>query len=342
MTPSRIFYLDVIRLLACAMVVLMHSPIPSTGDNNLILLVVSYGCAPSMGLFFMISGALLLPVREDARRFLSRRLGNVLAPTVVWTLFYIVVNRLDYDNIDMTSLVRQVLSIPFSPQGTGIMWFMYTIIGLYIIAPVISPWLENVKRSSLELYLGFWLLTTCFPLIDNILMINSGIEGSWYYISGYVGYFVMGYYLRRYGSHLSIWKLAIGFVVAWIAPVTAYFSGAEVDFYRMFWYLSIFVVTMSILWYRLVQTHGWDSCRFKGLIGKISRLSFGIYLTHIFIMRRWIWHWDLVNWIDNYCLQILIIFALTFAISLLATYAVSLLPFGKYIVGCSMRKGGDW
>lgn len=341
MTPSRIFYLDVIRLLACAMVVLMHSPIPSTGDNNLILLVVSYGCAPSMGLFFMISGALLLPVREDAGRFLSRRLGNVLAPTVVWTLFYIAFNRLDYDNIDMTSLVRQVLSIPFSPQGSGIMWFMYTIIGLYIIAPVISPWLENVKRSSLELYLGFWLLTTCFPLIDNILMIDSGIDGSWYYISGYVGYFVMGYYLRRYGSHMSIWKLAIGFVVAWIAPMVAYFLKFDVDFYRMFWYLSIFVVMMSAFWFRLVQCHVKDDSMFQGLIERVSRLSFGIYLMHIFIMRRWIWHWDLVYSIDNYCLQILVIFAFTFVISLLVAYAVSLLPFGKYIVGCNMRKGVD-
>lgn len=53
--------LDVIRILACVMVVLIHSPLPeSNADNSLLLVLVSYLAAPCIGLFFMVSGALSL------------------------------------------------------------------------------------------------------------------------------------------------------------------------------------------------------------------------------------------------------------------------------------------
>ncbi|MDE7146264.1 MAG: acyltransferase family protein, partial [Duncaniella sp.] len=74
MRGGRILYLDVVRLMACCMVVLMHSPMPATQENSLFLLALSYMTAPCIGLFLMVSGALLLPVREDARVFLRRRL----------------------------------------------------------------------------------------------------------------------------------------------------------------------------------------------------------------------------------------------------------------------------
>lgn len=54
---NRIISLDVIRVLACLMVVLMHSPMP-TQQSSLIGLMsssVSYFTTPCIGLFFMVS-----------------------------------------------------------------------------------------------------------------------------------------------------------------------------------------------------------------------------------------------------------------------------------------------
>ena len=53
--------LDLIRIIACTMVVLMHSPMPTENANGLLLSSLSYFTAPCIGLFFMVSGALLLP-----------------------------------------------------------------------------------------------------------------------------------------------------------------------------------------------------------------------------------------------------------------------------------------
>ena len=54
---NRIISLDVIRVLACLMVVLMHSPMP-TQQSGLIGLMsssVSYFTTQCIGLFFMVS-----------------------------------------------------------------------------------------------------------------------------------------------------------------------------------------------------------------------------------------------------------------------------------------------
>ena len=60
---ERKTYLDVIRLLACVLVVLMHSPMDGTpGAIQNVVYVVT---APCIGLFFMVSGALLLPIEIE-------------------------------------------------------------------------------------------------------------------------------------------------------------------------------------------------------------------------------------------------------------------------------------
>ena len=51
--------LDLIRIIACTMVVLMHSR--TENANGLLLSSLSYFTAPCIGLFFMVSGVLLLP-----------------------------------------------------------------------------------------------------------------------------------------------------------------------------------------------------------------------------------------------------------------------------------------
>ena len=49
--------LDVIRVIACLMIVLMHSPISGLGTSGAVLSGISYLTALGIGLFFMVSGA---------------------------------------------------------------------------------------------------------------------------------------------------------------------------------------------------------------------------------------------------------------------------------------------
>lgn len=53
---ARDFSLDIIRILACMMIVLMHSPMPDLGIAGVVLCGISYLTAPGIGLFLWSAG----------------------------------------------------------------------------------------------------------------------------------------------------------------------------------------------------------------------------------------------------------------------------------------------
>lgn len=245
---ARNFQLDLLRVIACIMVVAMHSPIPPKTPSALdgvFLSSLSYLSAPCIGLFFMVSGALLLPVRDPYNIFLTRRFTKIIFPTLVWTLIYIVANVLKC-GADSFS-IRSILSIPFSSQGTSVLWFMYTLSGLYLLAPVISPWIERASEKEMRFYILLWGISLCYPILRLMLKINESETGMLYYFSGYLGYFVLGYYFKSYWPGLPSRKyvyMASICAISLITPVILRLWGVKIQFYSLFWYLSIFVAIM--------------------------------------------------------------------------------------------------
>lgn len=330
---------DILRVFACLLIVCMHSPIPSEQANGLFLSTLSYFTAPGIGLFFMLSGALLLPLKTDTFTFLKKRISKVVFPTLFWTLFYLGANIiLRGEDIEFS----QILSIPFSTQGNPVLWFMYTLIGLYLLSPILSRWLTNSSKKEVEFYLGLWGVSLCYPLLKMFVGLNEGTTGILYYFTGYAGYFVLGYYCKTYPESLK-WKWILpASVIAVLAPVCCKVLHLEVDFYDLFWYLSIFVVILCIFYYKaneglcpkLKLTEG----KFYAFMQQLSSLSFGIYLVHIFVMRYLLWKWDFILNIPSYYLQTIAVIVLTFAGSALISFLISLLPGAQYVLGYRKRK----
>lgn len=203
MNNKRIVYLDVVRVVACLMVIIQHSPMPGFGDVNSSLYsatyFLSYPCVP---LFFMVSGALLLPVENSSSGsllFIRKKLSKILFPTLFWTFFYFLIRIVKDQPIEWIN----ILSIPFSPQGHGVLWFMYVLAGLYLIAPIISHWLRQSSKKELEFYLVLWFITLSFTHLDSVLQISEGYYNALCYLGGYIGYFVLGYYLHTYKKDLG-------------------------------------------------------------------------------------------------------------------------------------------
>ena len=69
---ERVLYLDIIRIIACIMIIAMHAPIPNTGLSSYVLSTDSLLTALGIGLFIMVSGALLLPVNMTTKSFLKK------------------------------------------------------------------------------------------------------------------------------------------------------------------------------------------------------------------------------------------------------------------------------
>lgn len=332
MAKERIAYLDIIRIVACIMVVLMHSPMPDCGAPGFVLTGISFVTAPCIGLFFMVSGALLLPTSLSMKEFYKRRLSKVIFPTLLWTSIYLLVKIIN-GSIKVAQLPSVVLSIPFSAQGNGILWFMYVLIGLYLITPIISPWLEKASKNEIELVLGLWGISILYPILSRAITVNESYAGILYYFSGYVGYYLLGYYLNHYKPRVGIIASLLMILLPIIACGFSISLYQDLDFYRYFWYLSISVVSMACGWFCLLSK---ISVREVRLLTVASSLSFGIYLSHILIMRSFIW--KLCGYLNfGWPLQVFFTVLMTLALSFVLAYLLSMLPFGKFFVGYQVK-----
>ena len=225
---GREVWVDWMRVAACLMVMVVHAtePFYLGGDGALILTRTDAFwasffdslvrcCVP---LFLVASSYLQFPLHYPTGEFLRRRAVRVLIPFAVWTLVYALVWGQPVQNL-------KDLLFNFN-YAAGHLWFVYMLVGIYLLMPLLSPWAERVGKKELLLYLGLWLLTTVLPLLRDwvggapaVVYGSSGIprqalwplwgEASWnayglfYYFSGMVGYLLLGLYFRKFGPSLS-------------------------------------------------------------------------------------------------------------------------------------------
>lgn len=337
---QRVYYLDVIRCMACLMVILMHAPLPDGTVPGFYHVLIYTATSPCIGLFFMISGALLLPARDSGLVFLKKRLGKVIAPTIVWTIVAIIIRSFSQGWSEPKEMLRILCSIPFSVQVNPVLWFMYVLIGLYVITPVISPWIEKASRNEMRTYLALWMVAMSYPIISLWLKIETSPKGILYYCSGYVGYYVLGYYLRKYGAgsnFIAILLLPIPFFGVWAYK---YFEW-NIDYHEVFWYLSILCALMCWCWFTLIKNQElpitqWSE-RVHDAFAMFSNLSFGIYLAHLTIMRDFLWpliaHFHIDGWT-----ALSISFFGTVILSYLLAVVISRVRCGQYIIGYTRAK----
>jgi surface polysaccharide O-acyltransferase-like enzyme len=337
MSKERILYLDVIRIFACVLIIMMHAPIPDTGLSSYVLSSDSLMTAPGVGLFIMVSGALLLPVKMETKVFLKKRLVKILIPALFWTLVYMSVFMIQRD-LNFSDLTRRLISIPFSAQFNGVLWFIYMLIGLYLLAPIISPWLEKASKKEIEMYLGIWAVTLCYPLIRNVVAVNESTKGILYYFGGYAGYFLLGYYLRRYTPSIPLGICCMLIILPVAVGAFCKLQGVDVDFFDVFYYLSILTVGAAVGWFVLLQrfTPVMITPKKSNIIVLVSNCCFGIYLSHIFVMRTLLWHCEFLRNMGGIT-QILTTTFLTFVGSLIMTSLLSRLSFGDFLVGYKQR-----
>ena len=318
--------LDVLRVLACVMIVLMHSPMPGLNTPGAVLSGLSYLTAPGIGLFFMVSGSLLLKRNKNGifgtRGFLKRRFSKILIPLIFWSLVGFLLEKNGVENTELS-----------------ILWFMYCLAGIYLLTPILSRWLNGASIHEVEFYLFLWLLTLFVPFAKIFFPVNES-DTSWlYYFHGYVGYFVLGYYLQNYSDEKESIIRKMGLVVMTIIilisvaiPMAFFMLKVEVNFYSLFWYLSITVALQCIVWWSVVKRLMKNVANLPRFVVELSKLSFGIYLIHILVMRNILWE---TTWMQNMhgIVQIVVCTILTFTISALISWGISKVQYVRTIIG---------
>lgn len=326
----REVWVDWMRVAACFMVVLVHAtePFYLGGEGSLILtrsdafwssFFDSFvrACVP---LFIVASSYLQFPLHYSSGEFLRRRAVRILIPFIIWTLVYAFVWGEPVSNL-------KDLLLNFN-YAAGHLWFVYMLLGVYILMPMLSPWAEKVSKKELQVYLGIWLFTTLIPLIrdwvsDAPMAVTYGPTGiprqalfplwgeaSWngygmfYYISGFIGYLLLGLYFRRFVGELS-WKKTLAVALpCWLGGFAISFGGflrrvAETSegifptgggistavYWETTWCndtIGVALMTIGmILIFRKITSEG----RFYSkVLLPVSKASYGMYLSHLLVL----------------------------------------------------------
>lgn len=346
----RIPYLDILRVLACLLVILIHTPIrqydvyyntPSvTGAVYTVLVAVN------CNLFFMITGALLLPVTMTGKRFVKRRLWVILPPLVVWTVVYLLEHIFLMHNFTPKLLT----SILFSPVE-GLLWYVYVLAVIYVTLPLVSKCIDAVGKRGVELVLVLWVLSSFIPYQHGVFIEASQYSHNMFgAFANYYGYVLLGYYIHHYGlpvftrEHGWKWALLLAFGIV-VMPLFEFLVQGHFD---ISWQQHINTITndisvnniaMATLLFVLVQRFApkrYDTKTHPGTAlwwPLLSKCTLGIYLSQMLILREVVW--PLTPWLarTHWVVDSLVSCLFTFIICLLLVLALRFLPRHRYIVG---------
>ena len=386
---KRIAWIDWMRVAACFLVMVVHATeifyfggegtqVLSRADGWWVAFFDSLAraCVP---LFIVASAYLQFPVRYATGEFFRRRAKRVLIPFLVWTVVYALLLGDPVQNF-------KDLLLNFN-YAAGHLWFVYMLIGLYLIMPMLSPWAEKVGKRELEVYLGIWLFTTLFPFIrewatPGALTVVEGRAGlpnlanyplwgecSWnaygvfYYLSGMIGYLLLGLYFRRFVGEwrwgktlavaLPVWLAgfaicACGFYARIAATGGGAFpvNGTVADAAR--WEIpllndSLGTALMTIGWLLVFRKIGAEGGFFRKAVVPASEAGYGMYLSHMVVLG--LVATPLVGWLGRGAdgllgpvwttpVEILGVAVLSFLGTALACILLRRIPkLGKWIIG---------
>lgn len=325
-TQKRIIWLDMLRLVALLMVIAGHSvdiynATPQQDPmNGFWGAFIGSLMRPSVPLFAMMTGVLLLPVRDSASDFYRRRIPRVLIPMVLWSVIYYLVPWLT-GVLGMNSSVisilfpfefepsqafgdaaRNIAMIPFAFNGyTTHMWYVYMLVGLYLIMPFFSAWIEKNDRTLVRTFIIMWCCSLMLPYLS--LMIQADIfgecawngYGTFYYFAGFAGYLLLGHLLGR-GNPLPSRKIIAmgamlyfaGYIITYTgfsAQIVQYSYEQEPELIEMFWqFCSPNVALMAIGMFVAIQRVKIHSERMQQLLANVSKCGFGIYMMHYILL----------------------------------------------------------
>ena len=383
----REVWVDWMRVVACLMVMTVHATEPfylggpgaqilTEADAWWVALADSFvrACVP---LFVVASSYLQFPVHYPTGQFLRRRAVRVLVPFLIWTVVYALLWGEPVENL-------RSLLLNFN-YAAGHLWFVYMLVGLYLLMPLLSPWAERVGKRELQFYLLLCFLTTFIPFvrgwaapqppaiygptgIPNLALYPLWGECSWnayglfYYLSGFLGYLLLGLYLRRFVSPWS-WRrtLAVSLPL-WLTGFAVCVGGFLVLVYRdaggvfpvtgptgmaAHWELTwindtacVFLMTVGwILLFRKVTCSG---SFYHRVLLPVSKASYGMYLTHMLVLAwvGWQVRSSLGTGLDGRLglwttpVEILLTALLSFSLVGLACIRLQRIPrLGKWLMG---------
>lgn len=344
---ERIFSLDLIRISACILVVMVHvSAIffyeyPVTDSQWVIASLFNCLGITGVPLFFMLSGALLLnPDRPfSIRRFTVRHTLKIL---IVYILTVFLFNTLYFFlELPVKSFAvfkEEVLlnTLCLTGHNIGHLWFLPALFCLYLLTPLLRKAFDDEKiclyTLALFFILGIFVHTMLYFNFKYYRIVSSAYHNIPFELFlGYTGYFCLGHYLVHFRKETSCRFVFIFGALA----LTGYFftafgcyrdavhTGTASSLFNEPFSIGQFLTSTGLF---AILTSLFSNHKPADKAGDfLAKLTFPIYLFHpaaIILLKKMHFPFFFAPAVIAIPLEIILVIAITGGIS-----AVFLLPF---------------
>ena len=337
----RITYLDCLRCIAILFVIVLHAMSPILSNPVYYGIASWYLCLlqnplnrTGVPLFFMISGYLILrsPDTLIPSTFYRRHLLRLALPLCAWNLIYLLADALRTGvPVSLDAFFSSLLNRGQSYH----MWFVYTMMGIYLAAPFLKRITDACTGRQLSLLLLLIIFPTSIrPLLNTVLPVYIYLFDP--ILEGYLGFFLMGYLLGHYspGRRMRaviycggvigyLWGVLGNLWTSSPKQVPLPFNGG----YSLNHYLC--AAALFLLCKTVCTHHERDLRPLEKMLASASNLVFGVYWIHVLILDSIA---DLLGGSVSVIQLLSLEISLTVVISFCAAMLIAKIPFLKKIL----------
>ncbi|QIO84970.1 acyltransferase [Pediococcus acidilactici] len=338
---KRIIGIDLVKVIACFSVILLHASMPffysnqtfKIGNFSIISEILYYAGTAAVPLFFMTNGFFLINRSKMSYRYIYTKIGLILVPVFGWNAILYLTKLLLGKNQENYLII---VGKSFLQRG---FFFQFWFLGALIIMLLLVPIFNSIIKRSIKLFSVIMLLCLLiswgFDLYNHFsgqMPIQKSVIQTfrlWTWNSYYMAGGLIGFYYRRDGfSKIKKW---IGYVLGITSVLMLIYSilnlrlvktpFAEYNYDNVlifFWINFIFLCCVFIPRFSTTQTK---------IIESISKYSFGIYIVHVIVLKIF------EKFLGTSCIFINLVTIIgVFASSWIITYVMAKIPYLNKLV----------
>ena len=351
MDRKHIAYIDPLRLFACLSVVFMHTAADAlryeaaARPGWYALAAVSSLAFCAVPLFFMISGYLLTnsPQTGDVGVLLRRRLPRLVLPLAFWSAAHIALTVIRDRDRSVSAIARSILNALQSPVNISF-WFMYTLIALYLVSPVLCTGLRALNRRG-TVFIGSLIALLLLRSVVKILFpqfaaryLSFDVLDSLELFGSNLCAFVLGWFLGRMKRRVPQPLLCVLALLLWggITAGTVVLTKRTGEYQAAFQSQNAgFEVALAACVFLLAkQSRLLRFPKLQRAAQSLAPLTFPVYLCHALLLRLLFAFWTPLSAAAVIAASLAI-----FAVSMLGAWMLSRIPVLSYLsCGISQKK----
>ena len=316
---KRYMELDILRGLAIVGVLLIHITASLVSSESGFSLFINQASRFAVPAFVFLSGLGLTIAKKLDKGylpFLKNQISKLLILYVGWSFVYYIISA---DTFNLSEFFGNLLI----GSNHYHLYYVPLIISLYLLYPV----LLKIGKSNLGLItsLAVTIVSQVIDLNTDAFIFNEQLN-----LFSWVFYFVLGiWFAHNIGQKID-------FLKKHRKPITALsimsLIGIYVESYLLMDQIELTVgistsstrpsnIIFSVLF--IMMVFSWKNYPAKTLLAKLSKHSYGIYLSHVFILETYVDWYGKMNLPDGGVLYILVSLVIIAALSAFIAFILS-------------------